>query len=111
MKKVPLCTSPLECAWLYHEIGRCYFAKDNYVSAKEMGEKSKTCATEADEPSWQLNALVLMGQAQGAGSHPLSRVLGASHGPPPCLVLRFSHHSEFCANFHTPKADPSHQLA
>eukprot|EP00911_Craspedida_sp_UC1_P001358 UC1_evm1s1024 len=64
LKKVPLVSDALESSWLFHEIGRCHYAKAEYLPAKEMGEKSKTHAIEADDAGWQLNSLILVGQAQ-----------------------------------------------
>lgn len=64
MQKVPMSDSALESAWLYHEIGRCHLELKANAQAKEMGEKSKTCAQEANDQKWQLNALVLTAQAQ-----------------------------------------------
>ncbi len=57
--------SPLESTWLYHEIGRCHLELGNYEKAKEYGEKSLASAQEADDPVWQLNATVLIAQAEG----------------------------------------------
>ena len=63
--KLPLSKSPLESTWLYHEIGRCHLELGNNEEAQQFGEKSATAAQEADDDMWQLNATVLMAQAEG----------------------------------------------
>ena len=63
--KLPLSRSPLESTWLYHEIGRCHLELGNHEEARDFGEKSSTAAQEADDDMWQLNATVLMAQAEG----------------------------------------------
>jgi uncharacterized protein HemY len=60
-----LVKSSLESTWLYHEIGRCYLELSHYEEAKEYGEKSLKAAEEADDELWQLNASVLIAQANG----------------------------------------------
>ena len=57
--------SPLECTWLFHEIGRCHLEIGNYTEAKDYGNKSETAAVEADDVMWRLQASVLTGQAEG----------------------------------------------
>eukprot|EP00051_Salpingoeca_urceolata_P013675 m.172611 g.172611 ORF g.172611 m.172611 type:complete len:517 (+) comp17860_c0_seq1:1883-3433(+) len=64
LEKVPITTSTLESAWLYHEIGRCYLGLDNAVSALEYGQKSLACADEANDGRWKLNAKILVAQSQ-----------------------------------------------
>ncbi len=80
---MPLSKSPLESTWLYHEIGRCHLELGNYEKAKEYGEKSLASAQEADDPVWQLNATVLIAQAEGRLYHRLGIKTST-----PCL---FSH--------------------
>lgn len=65
MEKMPLVKSPLEGTWLYHEIGRCHLELKNFQDAKEYGQKSLAAAQEADDQVWQLNATVLIAQAEG----------------------------------------------
>ena len=57
--------TPLENTWLSHEIGRCYLELEKYHKAKEFGEKSLAAGEECDDEVWQLNANVLIAQAQG----------------------------------------------
>ena len=57
--------SPDECAWLYHEIGRAYWEMKDYREAKEYGEKSLSSAHDSQDHSWQLNASMLIAQAEG----------------------------------------------
>ena len=65
MNKLPLSKTPLESTWLYHEIGRCHLELKNYQDAKEFGQKSLAAAQEAEDQVWQLNATVLVSQAEG----------------------------------------------
>ena len=65
MEKLPFCKSVLESTWLYHEIGRCHLELKYYQDAKEFGQKSSAAAEQADDKVWQLNATVLVGQAEG----------------------------------------------
>lgn len=57
--------SPLESTWLYHEIGRCYLELNKYTQAKNYGDQSYTAAVEAEDLMWQLQASVLIAQAEG----------------------------------------------
>ena len=61
-RKVALVRSPLEATWLYHEMGRCYLEVGDYVKAKECGHKSLNASV---DKAWQLNASVLVAQAEG----------------------------------------------
>ena len=65
MEKLPLSKTALESTWLHHEIGRCHLELKNYQDAKEYGQKSLAAAEEADDKVWQLNARVLISQAEG----------------------------------------------
>lgn len=65
MEKMPLIKTPLESTWLFHEIGRCHLELKNFQDAKEYGQKSLAAAQEADDQVWQLNATVLIAQAEG----------------------------------------------
>ena len=58
-------TSALESTWLYHEIGRCHLELEHFVEARRYGEKSLANAEEAQDNEWQLNASVLIAQANG----------------------------------------------
>ena len=64
-KKRPLSKSAIESTWLFHEIGRCHLELQHYQEAKDYGEKSMEAANEADDDVWQLNASVLVAQAEG----------------------------------------------
>ncbi|XP_049558575.1 outer dynein arm-docking complex subunit 4 isoform X2 [Orcinus orca] len=63
-EKIPLAKSTLEKTWLFHEIGRCYLELDQAWQAQNYGEKSLQCAEEEGDIEWQLNAGVLVAQAQ-----------------------------------------------
>lgn len=67
-EKIPLAKTTLEKTWLFHEIGRCYLELDQAWQAQHYGEKSQQCAEEEGDIEWQLNASVLVAQAQGRGS-------------------------------------------
>lgn len=66
-EKIPLAKTTLEKTWLFHEIGRCYLELDQPWQAQHYGEKSQQCAEEEGDIEWQLNASVLVAQAQGMG--------------------------------------------
>ncbi|KAM8818057.1 outer dynein arm-docking complex subunit 4 [Rhynchonycteris naso] len=63
-EKIPLAKTTLEKTWLFHEIGRCYLELDQARQAQSYGEKSLQCAEEEGDIEWQLNASVLVAQAQ-----------------------------------------------
>uniref|UniRef100_H2R9Q0 Outer dynein arm-docking complex subunit 4 n=1 Tax=Pan troglodytes TaxID=9598 RepID=H2R9Q0_PANTR len=63
-EKIPLAKTTLEKTWLFHEIGRCYLELDQAWQAQNYGEKSQQCAKEEGDIEWQLNASVLVAQAQ-----------------------------------------------
>jgi len=63
-EKLPLSRSPLESTWLYHEIGRCHLELNVNDKAKEFGQSSLQEARKAGDAVWQLNASVLIAQAQ-----------------------------------------------
>ncbi|XP_010384716.1 tetratricopeptide repeat protein 25 [Rhinopithecus roxellana] len=63
-EKIPLAKTTLEKTWLFHEIGRCYLELDQAWQAQNYGEKSQQCAEEEGDVEWQLNASVLVAQAQ-----------------------------------------------
>ncbi|XP_006156060.1 tetratricopeptide repeat protein 25 isoform X2 [Tupaia chinensis] len=63
-EKIPLAKTTLEKTWLFHEIGRCYLELDQAWEAQNYGEKSQQCAEEEGDLEWQLNASVLVAQAQ-----------------------------------------------
>lgn len=64
-EKIPLAKTTLEKTWLFHEIGRCYLELGQAWEAQSYGEKSQQCAEEEGDMEWQLNASVLVAQAQG----------------------------------------------
>ncbi|XP_037349645.1 outer dynein arm-docking complex subunit 4 isoform X2 [Talpa occidentalis] len=63
-EKIPLAKTTLEKTWLFHEIGRCYLELDQAWQAQSYGERSQQCAEEEGDIEWQLNASVLVAQAQ-----------------------------------------------
>lgn len=63
-EKVPLACGGLEKAWLFHEIGRCYLELKRYGEARDYGSRSLTAADDISDEKWQLNASVLMAQAE-----------------------------------------------
>ena len=72
-EKIPLAKTTLEKTWLFHEIGRCYLELDQAWEAQSYGEKSQQCAEEEGDIEWQLNASVLVAQAQGTVPFPALR--------------------------------------
>uniref|UniRef100_A0A671QM53 Outer dynein arm-docking complex subunit 4 n=1 Tax=Sinocyclocheilus anshuiensis TaxID=1608454 RepID=A0A671QM53_9TELE len=63
-EKLPLACGGLEKAWLFHEIGRCYLELKLYREARDYGSRSLMAADEISDEKWQLNASVLMAQAE-----------------------------------------------
>ncbi|CAH1249599.1 TTC25 [Branchiostoma lanceolatum] len=63
-RKLPMAKTPLEKTWLYHEIGRCNLELNENDKAHDYGERSFAEAQEADDEVWQLNASVLIAQAE-----------------------------------------------
>ncbi|XP_062451760.1 outer dynein arm-docking complex subunit 4 [Rhea pennata] len=63
-EKIPMAKSSLEKTWLFHEIGRCYLELNKAEEAQNYGEKSLQSADEEGDVEWQLNASVLVAQAQ-----------------------------------------------
>lgn len=66
-QRLPLIQSPLDYAWIYHEIGRAYSEVFDYDNAKEYGTRSLDAAHDAMDSQWQLNATILIAQAHGIG--------------------------------------------
>ncbi|NWY06863.1 TTC25 protein, partial [Nothoprocta ornata] len=63
-EKIPMAKSSLEKTWLFHEIGRCYLELNQAEEARSYGQKSWQSADEEGDVEWQLNASVLVAQAQ-----------------------------------------------
>uniref|UniRef100_A0A8C1YCG0 Outer dynein arm-docking complex subunit 4 n=1 Tax=Cyprinus carpio TaxID=7962 RepID=A0A8C1YCG0_CYPCA len=63
-EKLPLVCGGLEKAWLFHEIGRCYLELKRYSEARDYGYRSLMAADDISDKKWQLNASVLMAQAE-----------------------------------------------
>ncbi|XP_068774834.1 outer dynein arm-docking complex subunit 4 isoform X2 [Struthio camelus] len=63
-EKIPMAKSSLEKTWLFHELGRCYLELNKAEEAQNYGEKSLHSADEEGDVEWQLNAGVLVAQAQ-----------------------------------------------
>ncbi|XP_059582927.1 outer dynein arm-docking complex subunit 4 isoform X3 [Alligator mississippiensis] len=63
-EKIPMAKTSLEKTWLFHEIGRCYLELNQATEGLEYGEKSLQSAEEEGDVEWQLNASVLVAQAQ-----------------------------------------------
>lgn len=53
-----------EGTWLFHELGRCYLELGKPGKAKDYGEKALAAARDAEDKMWQLNANVLVAQAE-----------------------------------------------
>lgn len=54
----------LEKAWLFHEIGCCYLELKHYTKARDNGLHSLSAAYDIGDKKWQLNANVLVAQAE-----------------------------------------------
>ncbi|NXT85366.1 TTC25 protein, partial [Zapornia atra] len=74
-EKIPMAKSSLEKTWLFHEIGRCYLELDKAEAAQNYGEKSLQSADEEGDVEWQLQAIVLVAQAQVKLNHYWSAIM------------------------------------
>ena len=63
--KAPLTKTPVERAWVLHEMGWCAFELGKFLDARDYGESSLQAAEEAENTHWQLHASVLLAQSQG----------------------------------------------
>ncbi|XP_062389276.1 outer dynein arm-docking complex subunit 4 isoform X2 [Sardina pilchardus] len=63
-EKVPLVQDGQERAWLFHEIGRCSLELKLHDKARNYGSQSLTAANEISDEKWQMNANVLIAQAE-----------------------------------------------
>ncbi|XP_017349629.1 outer dynein arm-docking complex subunit 4 [Ictalurus punctatus] len=63
-EKIPLVQGGLEKAWLFHEIGRCYLELKRHTKARDYGIHSLSAADDIGDEKWQLNASVLVAQAE-----------------------------------------------
>ncbi|XP_052079857.1 outer dynein arm-docking complex subunit 4-like isoform X9 [Mytilus californianus] len=63
-EKIPMSKSPLESAWLFHEIGRCHLELNQYIDARDNGRKALEAAKEAEDDTWKLHASVLVAQSE-----------------------------------------------
>lgn len=60
--RVELCASSEERAWLFHEMGRCYYEMIEYNEALEMADQAWVNAQETDDTDMQFRASYLMAQ-------------------------------------------------
>ncbi|KAI4894996.1 hypothetical protein NFI96_032186 [Prochilodus magdalenae] len=63
-ERVLLAQGGLEKAWLFHEIGRCYLELKHHTEARDYGTRSLNAADDIRDEKWQLNASVLVAQAE-----------------------------------------------
>ncbi|XP_028841969.1 tetratricopeptide repeat protein 25-like isoform X1 [Denticeps clupeoides] len=61
---VPLTEGGLDKAWLFHEIGWCHLELRQHAEAWDYSRRLLTASQEICDELWQLNAYVLMGQAE-----------------------------------------------
>ncbi|XP_068606424.1 outer dynein arm-docking complex subunit 4 [Brachionichthys hirsutus] len=63
-KKIPLIRGGLEKTWLFHEIGRCCLELGRPEQARGYGVRSAAAADAIGDEKWQINANVLVAQAE-----------------------------------------------
>ncbi|CAD5114516.1 DgyrCDS3640 [Dimorphilus gyrociliatus] len=56
--------TPLEAAWLYHEMGRCYLELDKYEIALTYARKSVGAAIKCNDLSWNMYSAILVGECE-----------------------------------------------
>lgn len=54
----------VEETWLFHEIGWCYLELGHPEEARDYGVRSLAAAEEVADEKWQMNANVLVAQAE-----------------------------------------------
>lgn len=64
VKKIPMVCSSLEKAWLFHEIGWSCLELGRHEDTREYGVGSVAAADEIADEKWQINASVLVAQAE-----------------------------------------------
>ena len=57
--------TPVESAWLYHEIANCFLQLKLYEFSRDAAAKSLEAATTADSSLYQLQAGVLLAVSEG----------------------------------------------
>ena len=77
-----------QSTWLYHELGRCQLELGNFNEARDLGEKALAAANESQDQMWQLNASVLVAQAE---SKLCNIIIWFSNTFIPVLNLRGNH--------------------
>ncbi|KAL0273823.1 UNVERIFIED_CONTAM: hypothetical protein PYX00_006404 [Menopon gallinae] len=68
-KLIPLLTDDKRKAWLYHEIGRCYFEMGKYDISYKNGIESAHWAGKCSSSTWSSAANVLLGQVELKRNH------------------------------------------
>ena len=58
-----------ERAWLFHEMGRCYYEMDEYADAQDMADKACVNAQETSDVDMQFKASYLLAQCYGIGQY------------------------------------------
>ncbi len=81
-EKATICTDATENTWLYHEIGRAYLAANKPEPALAAGLKSRQHAKDSNDATWQLNATLLIAQANGGKEWREERTLIRGLPPP-----------------------------
>ncbi|EEB15381.1 conserved hypothetical protein [Pediculus humanus corporis] len=63
-KLIPMIENSEKKAWLFHEIGRCYFEMGKYDTSHKFGVDSEFWATKCSNSKWICSAKVLQGQCE-----------------------------------------------
>ena len=54
-----------EKAWIYHEMGKCFYELKNWADAKDFAEMTLDLAKDSGDKDILTNAQILMGRALG----------------------------------------------
>ena len=65
-EKLDYCSDLSEKSWLYHEMGYCYLTLADFAMANQCGIMAYETAESAANLEWQVNACLLIAQAQGS---------------------------------------------
>jgi tetratricopeptide (TPR) repeat protein len=63
--RITFVKTPLERAYLFHEIGLCYVQMNKYDMAKYYANQALEEAAKIDDDIWAMNARIMLGQIEG----------------------------------------------
>jgi hypothetical protein len=70
--RITFTKTPLERAYLFHEIALCYVAMNKYDMGKYYGTQCLDEATKINDDIWAMNARIMLGQIERKFLHNIS---------------------------------------